>query len=329
MAELCNQQMEKNRRSQHPHGHFYFENEMPHFNVSSNVKLPPITNDIPLFAKASIARTINNKTAAPRTEMNLHLPQVYSPSSVCKAKAGLVLNEQFTVQAAKRRTSEKIKHVESIPLDFPKVYTVLPPINSSKHKAVSADSYGKQQTPLQGKQTITPGPGRPNITTVIDREACKIQYQKQNSHQNRKHSDSFKGSSSKRNHKNRQDKNSKGQNRNNLKKDIVSGTQGEIVFSAEKNRKDIPEDVTHSKDTLGFTLEKVKWEDAGFHVIEDARSTLQQLEISEELQEFLDCNLSKRRGGACTELESNLGIAADYIRDILLRQTMEELCMMW
>lgn len=56
---------------------------------------------------------------------------------------------------------------------------------------------------------------------------------------------------------------------------------------------------------------------------------LERLELSKEVEEFLDSKSSQRRGAKCIEIDPSLKTAVDVIRDNLLRQTMEELCMMW
>ncbi|XP_031564931.1 uncharacterized protein LOC116300243 [Actinia tenebrosa] len=56
---------------------------------------------------------------------------------------------------------------------------------------------------------------------------------------------------------------------------------------------------------------------------------LQFLEWSSELREFLNGKNSSRRNATCTGIDPMLTHAVDVIRDMLLRQTMEELCMMW
>lgn len=61
----------------------------------------------------------------------------------------------------------------------------------------------------------------------------------------------------------------------------------------------------------------------------DPRHVLEQLELSKEAEEFLGSKNSQRRGARCIEIDPSLKTAVDIIRDNLLRQTMEELCMMW
>lgn len=56
---------------------------------------------------------------------------------------------------------------------------------------------------------------------------------------------------------------------------------------------------------------------------------LQFLEWSSELREFLNGKNSSRRDATCSGIDPMLPHAVDVIRDILLKQTMEELCMMW
>ncbi|XP_032238341.2 uncharacterized protein LOC116618572 [Nematostella vectensis] len=63
--------------------------------------------------------------------------------------------------------------------------------------------------------------------------------------------------------------------------------------------------------------------------IHSNRHEIEPQEIHEELMSFLKCDESRRRNAVCALLDENLIHAADIIRDMLLRQTMEELCMMW
>lgn len=61
----------------------------------------------------------------------------------------------------------------------------------------------------------------------------------------------------------------------------------------------------------------------------DPVHVLERLELSEEVEDFLESKSSQRRGGKCVALDPSLKVAVDIIRDNLLRQTMEELCMIW
>lgn len=61
----------------------------------------------------------------------------------------------------------------------------------------------------------------------------------------------------------------------------------------------------------------------------DPVHVLERLELSEEVEDFLESKSSQRRGGKCVALDPSLRVAVDIIRDNLLRQTMEELCMIW
>lgn len=56
---------------------------------------------------------------------------------------------------------------------------------------------------------------------------------------------------------------------------------------------------------------------------------LERLELSKEAVEFLASKQSARRVALCVEIDPSLKKAVDIIRDNLLRQTMEELCMLW
>lgn len=62
---------------------------------------------------------------------------------------------------------------------------------------------------------------------------------------------------------------------------------------------------------------------------ESMRHVLEKLELSKEAEEFLESLNSKCRKATCIEIDPSLKNAVDVIRDNLLRQTMEELCMMW
>ena len=57
----------------------------------------------------------------------------------------------------------------------------------------------------------------------------------------------------------------------------------------------------------------------------DTVHVLEKLELTQDAQEFLASDQSKRRPATCIEIDPSLKKAVDIIRDNLLRQTMEEL----
>lgn len=77
------------------------------------------------------------------------------------------------------------------------------------------------------------------------------------------------------------------------------------------------------------TFPSLSDEDIQMTECDPVRHVLEKLELSKEAQEFLESELSKRRKATCIEIDASLKKAVDVIRDNLLRQTMEELCMMW
>lgn len=323
MAELCDHQMKGNRRQHnHKHRQVYNENDFQKFHLNSRVKLPPITSDIPLFSKGSIAKSTNVSSGPGQTEINVSLPHILGQSSVYKAKSDFVVNEQQSVNGG---AANKRKHIviDTVPLDFPKAYTVLPPINSHKQKPPAGYSSNNQPHCRDGKQMVYSGQHNSSIEAVIGNginETGPSQVRARNNGHKKTQPRSSSDRWSKR--INRETTNTKEKiNENKLRKDTSKINNS---ISGEHLSQDVP-----SPEERVFSEDRIEEDEIILRGFDDGRYILQQLEIHEDLKNFLDSKFSKRRGAVCVDLDSSLGTAADYIRDILLRQTMEELCMMW
>lgn len=303
------------------------------------MKLPPINSDISLLSKDTFAKAANRKTVTRQTEMDFSFPQILGSSSVFNPKPEFVVNEQL--KGVGTSVHRKISQIETTSFDFLKVYTVLPPINSNKQKGSAGYKTNKQPNCLDGKYAAAPGHANSSIESVLGNGAknarpTQLRTQK-NDHEKtvfRTTENRFSNDNSPKNsHNNRKAiSRTKTNNGSLLIKDVTRVSTSTLKVKNSPSTELASEDIQLPQGEITlFSNKKLDVQDDFLSSCEfdDGRYILPQLEISEDLRNFLGSNSSKRREGVCIELDSTLGTAVEYIRDKLLRQTMEELCMMW
>ena len=274
-----------------------YPRSFPQFDLNSRaVKLPPIIKN-ELLVGRSIGNSSTISTTS-NTNGNTSFPKILKAQN-SKATNGTVPRPQKT-----KSPRVTVKHVEKAPTNYPNSYKVLPPIGQTN---VWHTSRSILHAPKSDQDKIN-GPRRSSLQ--------------------RKRSDSGLSPSS----KTRLAENQRITARNNAtRQDHGNDTQGTFESRIERPTMEtfgaVPEKqgdhYNHEE-----TLPSVSNEDVEVTSCEVVHE-LERLELSKEAVEFLASKQSARRVALCVEIDPSLKKAVDIIRDNLLRQTMEELCMLW
>lgn len=289
---------------------------LPTFDLNSRVKLPPII-------KNELLTGCDKKTSLqPSTRPTMTTPS----ASVCfPTIIGTQPSRNWNqngIPSQKIRSPNKpapvkttiVNHVEKPPINFPNSYTVLPPIGQTSSWPHSGFST-LQASPRNGEQA-------PII--VPDQVGGRRRQLSQRKRSENGLAPTLNGRQSVKGRPERI-KSLPTPTTNTLTNSIaVEHTCEKALFlSGTTSRKTDEENTTISEDVTCLSSEDVEMSE--FNPIHE----LEKLELSTEAEEFLESKNSRRRGAKCIEIDPSLKAAVDIIRDNLLRQTMEELCMMW
>lgn len=281
-------------------GRISHHNSTPPFDFNNRVKLPPIIKNELLTGrecgtkgalKPSTYQTLStNVSSFPRLGIETQRPT------------------KCTATSAKR-----VNHVEKGPIHFPNSYVVLPPIGQTSSWHYSGLSSLQEISRNGADQTRTKKSNRASgRKPSIQRKRTETDQQISQDERESKEINSLPAQ--------------------------MSTTQPHLIMTREHEYEtdiSLPKGAIHPKqagaaaqinaldDDISLTEEQVEMSEI------DPVHVLQRLELSKEVEDFLESKSSQRRGAQCVALDPSLKVAVDIIRDNLLRQTMEELCMIW
>ena len=314
---MYSRQQIRSSRSTHSEGELYYQRHFPHFDLNSRaVKLPPIIKNELLVGRVGQAVVKTNQGSshsAPRSKETL-------TASFPKISDTLSPKSQNRSASPRHKTESKkapVKHVEKVPISFPNSYTVLPPIgktsswsayngyssvqlpprNGGEAPIIAQDQMKSRRRMSSQRKRSDHGWPPPSTTTINSSDPARNK-------ENFSTTSLFDISTAIEN-----------QNQNEKLAVFVSNTSTARSASAE--------DTINDNDLPSLCNEDIQVTEF------DSVHVLEKLELTKEAEEFLESEQSKRRPATCIEIDASLKKAVDIIRDNLLRQTMEELCMMW
>lgn len=318
MSQVYSRQQIRSSRSTQSEGGLSYQRHFPHFDLNSRaVKLPPIIKNDLLVGRVGQAVVQTNQGPShtgtrPKETLTVSFPNF--PDALSQ-------KSQNGSASLRHKTESKkvpIKHVEEAPINFPNSYTVLPPIGktsswstyngySSLHLPtgnggkvqMSAQDKMKSQRKTSSQRTRSDHRCPPPSPTTMKSSDPAI---------NRKYisTASFVDIPTAVENQNQNEK---------LMAVFVSDTS---TARATTN-----EDTISDNELPSLSNEDIQVTEF------DSVHVLEKLELTKEAEKFLESEHSKRRPATCIETDPSLKNAVDIIRDNLLRQTMEELCMMW
>jgi hypothetical protein len=290
---------------------------MAHKLTTARVRLPPIYGNATAFidgASSSITRNASREAAKkvlPRQQnidKSVSFPPIVQPPSC---------NQHFTNTRGRKTLnlpSVKIRHVEKIPTNFPgKTFAVLPPIA------------GKRLPPKQNQQRRQGNPSQQPKTQMTARIKDE----------NQPKSTISTSASNKPIRVARKQISFNGKATPKKQEDEVSPTAVKPGISSLQCRGCNKSSSNSMNNSVQPNFDFKNADDDDDDDDDDDRlvmklfEALQFLEWSSELREFLNGDKATRRNATCPTFDPMLCHAVDVIRDILLRQTMEDLCMMW
>lgn len=291
-----------------------YQRSLPAFDLNSRVKLPPIIRN-ELLTGRDKKSTPQQAPTCPSDSTSVSFPRIIETQTPRKWNQNGTNPQQ--IRSAKKQTANKtITHVEKSPIRFPNSYAVLPPIGQTRSWPYSGFS-SLQTTPRNGEQAPINIPDQ-------------VQARRRRSSQRKSSENIGSPASPARNFQGNETIKSlsattKNAQTNSSAVENISQKDLFLPRSAANRLKLTDDQVDASSETAIPTLasEDVEITDC------DPIHELEKLELSKEVEEFLESKNSQRRGGKCIEIDPSLKTAVDVIRDNLLRQTMEELCMMW
>ena len=317
MSHVYSRQQIRSSRSTQSKVELSYQRHFPHFDLNSRaVKLPPIIKNELLVGRvgqAVVQPSQGNSHSVTRSKETLTV-------SFPKIPDALSQNSRNGSASPRHKTESKqapVKHVEKAPINFPNSYTVLPPIGKTSSWRAQ-NGYSSFQLP--------PRNGAKVPILAQDRMKSRRRMSPQ-----RKRSDHGLPESSPTTI------NSLDPARN--KENISTTSFADISIAAENQnqtekvavfvsdtstaRSTSAQDTTDDNELPSLSNDDIQMTEC------DTVHVLEKLELTQEAQEFLQSDQSKRRPATCLEIDPSLKKAVDIIRDNLLRQTMEELCMMW
>ena len=318
MSHVFSRQQIRSSRSTSSNGELSYQRHFPHFDLNSRaVKLPPIIKNELLVGRvgqAVVQPRQGNAQSATRSKETLTASFPKIPDTLSQNRRnGSVLSPRHETESKKAL----VKHVEKVPINFPNSYTVLPPIGKTSSWRTQ-DGYSSHQSP--------PRNGGKVLISAQDemKSRRRISPQSKRSDHGRPPPAPTTTNSSDpaRNNENIStallvDISSAVENQNQTEKVAA------IVSDTSTARSGSDEDLINDNELPSLSNEDIQMTEC------DTRHVLEKLELTQDAKEFLASDQSKRRPATCIEIDSSLKKAVDIIRDNLLRQTMEELCMMW
>ena len=319
MSHVYSRQQIRSSRSTQSHGELSYQRHFPHFDLNNRaVKLPPIIKNELLVGR--VGQTVvqtrqGNVQSATRSKETL-------TASFPKIPDALSLNSRNGSTSPRHNKTEgkkePVKHVEKVPINFPNSYTVLPPIGKTSSWRAQNGYSSHQSPPRNGGKVL--------ISARQDQMKSRRGMSPQSKRSDRGRPPPaptiIHSSDPARNNENIS---------TNLLVDISTAVENQnqtekvaaIVPDTSAARSGSAEDSINDNELPSLSNEDIQMTEC------DTVHVLEKLELTQDAQEFLASDQSKRRPATCIEIDPSLKKAVDIIRDNLLRQTMEELCMMW
>ena len=294
-------------------GRIPYQRSLPQFDLNSRVKLPPIIKN-ELLTGRDRKSSLQPATCALST--NVSFPQIVETQSASRKR-----NQNGTSPQQIRSGNKPVpvNHVEKSPIHFPRSYAVLPPIGQTI------------SWPYAGISTLPATPRNGEQAPIIVPDQARGR-RRRSSQRKRSENGLSPTQTNVRG-------NGRGQTGGikNLP-DTKANTESKSIAVDHGCQKDLflPDTTAYPKPTANEQMNAssdaaiISLNSDQVEISEcDSRNELEKLDLSKEAEEFLGSKNSKRRGAKCIEIDPSLKTAVDIIRDNLLRQTMEELCMMW
>lgn len=290
-----------------------YQRTVPTFDVKARVKLPPIIKNELLTGRDRKA-TLQPATCPIPSQVSACFPEII------ETQPPRSWNQNGTASRLHANKRAYVNHLEKSPTQFPNSYAVLPPIGQTR----SWQSSG----PPSSVQAASPRNGQQAPIIIPDQDRGQRRRSSQRKHLDNGLSpspnarDSIKGRTERIKSLATPTKNTQ-INTATIEQGYEKALCLPDVTYQPRRKTDAGGHNAPSGDAPSLSNEDVEmFEWDPIHVLE-------KLELSKETKEFLKSNCSQRRGGKCVEIDPSLKTAVDIIRDNLLRQTMEELCMMW
>ena len=272
-----------------------YQRPLPQFDFNSRVKLPPIIKNELLTGGERRRKTSTRQSLSKTNSPSASFPLIIETQPHRNRNQNGYSSQQRRAPVLKAR----INHVEKSPIHFPNSYTVLPPIGQTRqwpystfNSTFSTSSGNSEKGPKIASKQVPSQRKRSDDVARTVRDGDK------------RHNEIIRS---------------------------IPNTQIKSVSKSHEHSFSQPENLHEYLKSIKSGGEPVPGiSDEDIQVSEcNPNHELERLELSKEVEEFLDSKSSQRRGAKCIEIDPSLKTAVDVIRDNLLRQTMEELCMMW
>ena len=317
MSHVYSRRQIRSSRSTQSNRELSYQRHFPHFDLNSRaVKLPPIIKNELLVGRvgqAVVQTRQGNAQSATRSKETLTASFPKIPDALSQNSRNGSTSPRYKAESKK----EPVKHVEKVPINFPNSYAVLPPIGKTSSWRAQ-NGYSSHQSP--------PRNGGKVLISAQDQMKSRRGMSPQSKRSDRKRLPPaltvINSSYPARNNENIStnlfvDISTAVENRNQTEKGAA------IVSESSTARSGSAEDSIYDNELPSLSNEDIQMTEC------DTVHVLEKLELTQDAQEFLASAQSKRRPATCIEIDPSLKKAVDIIRDNLLRQTMEELCMMW
>lgn len=315
MSHVHSRQQIRSSRSTPSNRELSYQRHFPHFDLNSRaVKLPPIIKNELLVGR------VGQAVVQPRQDNAATRSKETLTASFPKIPDALFQNSQNGSVSPRHKTESKkapVKHVEKVPINFPNSYTVLPPIGKTSSWRAQNGYSSHQSPPRNGGKVLISAQDEVKSRRKISPQSKRSDHGRPPPAPNTTNS-----SDPAINNKNIStalfvDISFAVENQNQTEKVAA------IVYDTSTARSGSAEDSINDKELPSLSNEDIQMTEC------DTKHVLEKLELTQDAQEFLASDQSKRRPATCIEIDPSLKKAVDIIRDNLLRQTMEELCMMW
>ena len=272
-----------------------YQRPLPQFDFNSRVKLPPIIKNELLTGGEKRRKTSTCQSLSKTNSPSASFPLIIQTQPHWNRNQNGYSSQQRKAPVLKAR----INHMEKSPIHFPNSYTVLPPIGQTRQWPYS--TFNSTLPTSSGNSEKGPKLVSKQVPSQRKRSGDVAQTVRDG---DKRHNEIIKS---------------------------IPNTQIKSVSKSHEHSFSQPENLHECLESIKSGGERLLGiSDEDIQVSEwNPNHELERLELSEEVEEFLDSKSSQRRGAKCVEIDPSLKTAVDVIRDNLLRQTMEELCMMW
>lgn len=280
---------------------FYSQKTVARVHLNTRVRLPPINSDIRgTYACSDRDAQTTLSAVNVNKEISVRFPSVSKESQSTVATAG---ERPFV-----RQSKVELTWPEAPQFYFPRAYNVLPPIGKPTSQQIPAVVGDKKvsSTRRRGEH------GKQRNSSITRKE--------KNSPANHGADRSTAPTPRKLSTRSSLDRpQATRQSTKNRRPQATQLSNVALIDSGIKEHEHTPHQSELEKTNDAAPCIKFKY-------FED----LERLELCKEASKFFESpNAHRRRHATCTGLDPSLITAVETIRDILLRQTMEELCMMW